>query len=154
MEGHTEKDAQVYTDEHAGYKGINRPHEAVAHGAGEYVREMACTNGLESHWALFKRGLDGIYHHVSVKHLGRYAGEFAGRHNDRPMDTADQMKAVAKGNGRQAFAVRRPDRGLGKEKSPGLIIRGFFCFGAIALIYRSYSAVAAGGFQPSFFSRL
>ena len=97
MEGHTEKDAQVYTDEHAGYKGINRPHEAVAHGAGEYVREMACTNGLESHWALFKRGLDGIYHHVSVKHLGRYAGEFAGRHNDRPMDTADQMKAVAKG---------------------------------------------------------
>ena len=71
VEGHTEEDAQVYTDEHASYKGINRPHEAVAHGAGEYVRAMARTNGLESHWALFKRGLDGIYHHVSVKHLGR-----------------------------------------------------------------------------------
>ena len=56
VEGSTEVGAQVYTDEHAAYKGINRPHEAVAHGAGEYVRLMAHTNGMESHWALFKRG--------------------------------------------------------------------------------------------------
>ena len=65
----TEDDATVYTDEHAAYQGIPRPHEAVAHSAGEHVREMAHTNGLESHWALFKRGLDGVYHHVSFKHL-------------------------------------------------------------------------------------
>ena len=67
----TEFTAQVYTDEAAAYQGLNRPHEAVAHSAGEYVRNMAHTNGLESHWALFKRGLDGTYHHVSVKHLSR-----------------------------------------------------------------------------------
>ena len=44
---------------------------------------MAHTNGMESHWALFKRGIDGIYHHVSVKHLPRYTTEFEGRHNSR-----------------------------------------------------------------------
>ena len=97
VEGSTEEGAQVYTDEASAYTGINRPHEAVSHSAGEYVRVMAHTNGMESHWALFKRGLDGIYHHVSVKHLGRYSTEFAGRHNDRPLDTSEQMRAMAQG---------------------------------------------------------
>ena len=45
----TQDDATVYTDEHAAYHSLPRHHEAVAHGAGEYVREMAHTNGLESH---------------------------------------------------------------------------------------------------------
>ena len=94
----TEDDAVVYTDEAAVYKGLPRYHEAVAHGAGEYVRNMAHTNGLESHWALFKRGLDGVYHHVSVKHLHRYSGEFEGRHNARPLDTEDQMTAMVRGS--------------------------------------------------------
>ena len=93
----TEDDAVVYTDEAAAYRGLPRHHEAVAHGAGEYVREMAHTNSLESHWALFKRGLDGIYHHVSVEHLPRYATEFEGRHNARPMDTVDQLAAMVRG---------------------------------------------------------
>ena len=93
----TEDDAVVYTDEWASYKGIPRHHEAVAHGAGEYVRGMAHTNGLESHWATFKRGIDGVYHHISVKHLGRYANEFEGRHNTRPLDTVDQLAAMVRG---------------------------------------------------------
>ena len=95
---HTEAEATVYTDEAAAYRGLPRPHEAVSHGAGEYVRNMAHTNGLESHWALFKRGLDGIYHHVWVKHLPLYTLEFEGRHNARPMDTVDQMAAMARGS--------------------------------------------------------
>jgi hypothetical protein len=65
----TEDDAQVYTDEAAAYKGINRPHKAVSHSAGEYVREMAHTAGIDSHWAMLKRGITGTYHQVSVKHL-------------------------------------------------------------------------------------
>ena len=92
----TNADTQVYTDEARAYEGLNRPHEAVKHSVGEYVREQAHTNGMESHWALFKRGLDGIYHHVSPKHLDRYSNEFEGRHNNRPLDTADQMAAMAK----------------------------------------------------------
>ena len=88
---HTEPMATVYTDEARAYLGLPRFHEAVAHGAGEYVRGMAHTNGLESHWAMFKRAIDGVYHHISTKHLHRYSQEFEGRHNRRPLDTADQM---------------------------------------------------------------
>lgn len=93
---HTEEGAAVYTDEHASYKGIPRAHESVAHGAGEYVRDGVHTNGLESHWATLMRGIDGVYHHLSVKHLHRYVGEFEGRHNARPLDTADQMTLMAR----------------------------------------------------------
>ena len=96
VEAHTENDTQVYTDEARAYQGLNRPHEAVAHSANEYVRGMAHTNGMESHWALFKRGIDGIYHHVSVKHLPRYTSEFSGRHNTRPQDTTEQMEGMVK----------------------------------------------------------
>ena len=46
---------------------------------------------------MLKRGQDGIYHHFSKKHLGRYVTEFEGRHNRRPLDTADQMVALARG---------------------------------------------------------
>ena len=89
--------ATVYTDEHAAYRGLPYPHEAVRHSVGEYVREMAHTNGMESHWAMLKRGYIGVYHQMSVKHLPRYVAEFEGRHNVRPLDTADQMAAMARG---------------------------------------------------------
>ena len=89
--------AQVYTDEHAAYRGLPYPHEAVRHSVGEYVRGMAHTNGMESHWAMLKRGYIGVYHQMSVKHLPRYVAEFEGRHNARPLDTADQMAAMARG---------------------------------------------------------
>ena len=55
----------------------------------------AHTNGMESHWAALKRGYDGVYHHMSPKHLGRYITEFAGRHNTRPLDTVDQLGIMA-----------------------------------------------------------
>ena len=55
----TECDTQVYTDEARAYEGLNRPHKAVKHSVGEYVKEQAHTNGMESHWALFKRGFVG-----------------------------------------------------------------------------------------------
>ena len=87
----TERDARVYTDEAAAYNGLRRSHETIRHSVGEYVRDMAHTNGIESHWAMLKRGHDGVYHHFSVQHLDRYIVEFAERHNNRPMDTAEQM---------------------------------------------------------------
>ena len=94
---HTEADATIITDEHSAYVGIDRPHKTVNHSAGEYVREMAHTNGIESHWALLKRGYVGVYHWMSAKHLPRYVGEFAGRHNDRPSDTMDQIRHIISG---------------------------------------------------------
>ena len=94
----TEVGSVVYTDEAAAYEGMpHRSHWAIKHSAGEYVKRQASTNGIESFWALMKRGLHGTYHHVSVKHLGRYVDEFSGRHNVRPLDTQDQMGKMAAG---------------------------------------------------------
>ena len=97
VEAHTDDAAVVYTDEARAYNGLARPHEAVKHSVGEYVREMAHTNGIESFWATLKRGHDGVYHHFSAKHLDHYVNEFEGRHNFRPLDTAEQMAALAQG---------------------------------------------------------
>ena len=94
----TEPFATVYTDEAAAYQGMNRGHDSVSHGQKEYARGDVSTNGMESHWSLFKRGYHGTYHHMSEKHLGRYVHEFEGRHNVRPLDTADQMTELARGS--------------------------------------------------------
>ncbi len=88
--------AKVYTDEHGGYVGLDN-HESVKHSVGEYVKDQAHTNGIESFWASLKRGYTGTYHKMSVKHLDRYVNEFAGRHNLREADTLDQMAHVAAG---------------------------------------------------------
>ena len=88
--------APIFTDEHPVYAGMPN-HEAVRHSVGEFVRDQAHTNGMESFWAGLKRGYEGVYHHMSAKHLGRYVAEFEGRHNVRPLDTADQMAAMARG---------------------------------------------------------
>ncbi len=53
------------------------------------------TNGIESFWAMLKRGHKGTYHKISPKHLNRYVSEFTGRHNIRDSDTIDQMQNVA-----------------------------------------------------------
>ena len=91
----TKPNATVYTDEAAAYVGMRRSHESVRHSAKEYVNGAVHVNGMESHWALLKRGFVGMYHQMSVKHLWRYVNEFAGRHNLRPLDTIDQMGLMA-----------------------------------------------------------
>ena len=94
---YTQRDAMVYADGHGAYRGLPRRHEAVRHSVSEFVRGMAHTNGMESHWASLKRGYEGVYHHMSEKHLDRYVVEFEGRHNDRPSDTINQMGLLVRG---------------------------------------------------------
>lgn len=74
--------SEIYTDEHVAYSdldGLFYRHETVNHSAGEYRRGKATTNSIES---VFKRGLHGVYHHASPKHLGRYVDEFTFRLNE------------------------------------------------------------------------
>ena len=98
VQENTEDGSTVYSDEAVAYKGLkNRTHETVKHSVGGYVNGMATTNGIESFWAMMRRGHQGIYHHFSEKHLDRYIAEFAGRHNVRNKDTVDQMSGVVKG---------------------------------------------------------
>ena len=51
------------------------------HSVGNWVDGQAYTNGLESFWAMLKRGYHGVYHRMSPEHLSRYVDEFVGRHN-------------------------------------------------------------------------
>jgi transposase-like protein len=57
-------------------------HLTVNHSAKQYVDGMASTNGIESVWAVLKRGYYGIYHHFTVKHMQRYVDEFSFRLNE------------------------------------------------------------------------
>jgi len=75
----------LMSDEHPAYNGMDGlffRQDRVNHSADEYVKGMAHTNGIESVWAVLKRGLHGIYHHVSEKHLARYVDEFSFRLNE------------------------------------------------------------------------
>jgi transposase-like protein len=80
-----ETGAMLHTDEAAVYQplgGLFFGHEAVNHSKGEFVRGDVTTNSVESVFAVFKRGLIGVYHHVSPDHLRRYVDEFTFRLND------------------------------------------------------------------------
>ena len=86
------KGATVVTDLHRGYDGLQShgfTHKRVNHSVGEYVCDMAHTNGIESFWSLLKRGYIGIYHYMSTKHLHRYVHEFSFRHNTAQIGTLD-----------------------------------------------------------------
>ncbi len=90
--------ASVVTDEFSSYRGLTQggyTHMTVNHSAGEYVRDFCIhTNGIESFWALLKRGHYGIFHHMSAKHLHRYVNEFAFRQNTKDAGTMGFIEAT------------------------------------------------------------
>jgi transposase-like protein len=88
----------VATDEHQGYRAISsrRPHAAVNHSAGEYVRGEVHTANIDSFWSLLKRGIMGSFHHVSKTYLPLYLNEFSFRYNNRKND--DIFAAVVAGS--------------------------------------------------------
>jgi transposase-like protein len=91
------------TDEAAAYKSVEGfYHCAINHSAKKYVDGIVHTNGIESVWALLKRGYYGIYHHFSVKHMQRYVDEATYRLNEgncavHTMDRIDALIAKADG---------------------------------------------------------
>ena len=80
------KDSHFRTDESGVYWNIGEQfasHTTVVHSIGEYVRGDAHTNTIEGYFSILKRGIYGVYHHVSQQHLKRYLGEFDFRYNYR-----------------------------------------------------------------------
>lgn len=89
---HCKAGATIVTDTHGGYinlKARDYNHITINHSAGEYVCDMAHTNGIESFWALLKRGYIGIYNYMSAKHLHRCVKEFSFRQNTAQIGTMD-----------------------------------------------------------------
>lgn len=92
---HVDLDATVYTDEHMPYRTLPKlgyKHESVNHGSKEFVNGMASTNTAESFWSHLKRGIDGIYHHVSAKHLQKYCDEYSYRWNTKDMADGERFE--------------------------------------------------------------
>lgn len=102
---HVEPGSLVITDGFGAYKGLDKTysHEIVRHDAGEYVREGGIhTNSIEGFWAQLKRGIIGIYHQVSSKHLHRYCHEFGYKYNTRKvLDTLRFEDAIKNVNGKR-----------------------------------------------------
>ena len=97
VKDHAAPGATVYTDEAKAYESLPFNHGVVKHSLSEYVKGDAHTNGIESLWSMLKRAHKGTFHKMSPKHLDRYVQEFAGRHNVREQDTADQMRSMRTG---------------------------------------------------------
>jgi hypothetical protein len=80
----------VATDDFSAYRILDRvnennfTHVSVNHSLGQYSAGNGIhTNNIENFWSVFKRGIIGIYHHVSVKYLQKYVDEFCYRQNTR-----------------------------------------------------------------------
>lgn len=90
--------ASLYTDEWLGYKGISKiyDHSIVKHNQGQYVHGRIHTNTIEGFWSLLKRGIVGIYHFTSKKHLQNYVDEFVFRYNTRNYNETDRFNFLLK----------------------------------------------------------
>lgn len=81
----------------------------VTHSAREYVRGDAHTNTAEGVFALSKRGMYGVYHNVSKRHLHRYLAEFDFRYNHRELEDGERTVAAIQGGVGKRLMYREPD---------------------------------------------
>lgn len=92
----------IMTDQYSGYNILDNENEKnfirvkVDHSVTFSLGNGIHTNGIESFWAIVKRGIYGIYHHVSVNYMQRYMDEFCFRLNHRKCDDAfDSLVGLA-----------------------------------------------------------
>ncbi len=109
-----QKGSNVYSDDHKSYtdlviKGFS--HESVNHSKKEYVRGNIHTNGIESFWALLKRGYHGTFHHYSHKHASRYINEFVSRINNKGYDTEAILALTIKSSNGKSLPYKELIRG-------------------------------------------
>lgn len=91
--------SMIVSDDHVSYQTLWKryEHEIVKHSRGKYVNAQGfTTNGIENIWGTFKRGIIGIYNHVSKKHLQLYCNEFAFRFNVRLLTVAERFLQALK----------------------------------------------------------
>jgi transposase-like protein len=109
-----DKAAMVFTDEATYYTGLQvdfpAGHFTVQHSIGEYVRGGATVNACENYFSIIKRGINGVYQHVSPTHLKRYVGEFDFRYNNRiglGVNDIARTEKVAKGAAGKRLTYQR-----------------------------------------------
>ena len=98
--------ASIFTDEAHAYRSLSKrfTHLSINHSRKEYVFGEVHTNSIEGAWSHFKRGILGVQHHVSRKHLDRYLDEFAFRFNSREQGEGERVNnLLAKACGRLTY---------------------------------------------------
>jgi len=76
----------IYTDEGWEFAKLRKrgyEHRRIRHNENVYVSGDIHTNTVEGFWSIVKRGISGVYHAVSAKHLQGYLNEYAWRYNHR-----------------------------------------------------------------------
>jgi transposase-like protein len=117
----------VCTDEHGAYKDLSTrypyAHKTVRHSAKQFVDGMAHTNGIESVWAVLKRGFYGTYHSFSKKHTERYVDEFVFRLNEGNcrVDTVNRLSSLVKGTPGKRLTYRKLIKNAGFIKQQILL---------------------------------
>lgn len=111
LTAHVDRKSYLMTDEAGHYKAVGREyqgHGSVNHSIDEYVRGTFWhTNTIEGYFAILKRGITGIYQHVSQKHLKRYLGEFDFRFNERDRTDFERADMALKGITGKRMTYRR-----------------------------------------------
>jgi transposase-like protein len=114
LDGQIAESARLMTDAAGLYEKIGKgfaSHETVNHAIGEYVRGDVTTNTVEGYFGILKRGISGIYQHVSPAHLNRYVNEFSFRYNNRSalgIDDAQRTDNALSGIGGKRLTYRHP----------------------------------------------
>lgn len=83
---HVSPKARVVTDQYAGYQQLKKKgyqHDVVNHNVTYVTQGDIHTQNAENMWSNLKRGIYGVYRHVSKKYLQAYADEYAFRYNHR-----------------------------------------------------------------------
>jgi transposase-like protein len=105
MRRQIDRDSALMTDEAGQYRPIGREfasHDAVNHGKDEYVRGNAHSNTVEGYFSLFKRGVNGTFHHIGSQYLNQYLAEFDFRYSHRDItDGARTIEGLKKVRGKR-----------------------------------------------------
>ncbi len=86
MARNIKRESNLMSDEHMIYTSVGHnfaSHGTVQHQKKEYARGVIHTNTIEGFFSILKRGVYGVYQHVSEEHLRRYLAEFDFRYNNR-----------------------------------------------------------------------
>jgi transposase-like protein len=86
LDTHASPKSDFMTDEAHAFTAVGwnfASHGTVKHSEDEYVRGRIHTNTVEGFFSILKRGVYGIYQHVSEAHLHRYLTEFDFRYSHR-----------------------------------------------------------------------
>jgi len=119
MVDNVDKDSLLITDNHRGYLGLDShcEHIQVKVDPNSYKTDRHFhTNNIENFWSTFKRGIIGVYHSVSTKHLHRYTTEFGYRYNNRQDEGVIKFQTAVVKSGKKRLKYEKL---IGRQTTQG-----------------------------------